>query len=252
MATEPIPASSSVPEPQAAISPFARVFGVLFSPKPTFEDIARKPSWILPVILMTVLSILAVVVLNQRMNWREYISQKIEKDSRASQLSADQKERQVDISSKITVYIVYAAGVLGPILSAVILGAIMMGAYNLFAGAGASYSQSLAIAAHSSLVGLISTPIFLLVLLLRPPGTIDPENPVVTNVAALLPEDSAKWLLALCKSLDIFTIWTLILIAIGFAAVNPRKLKGAKSFAIVFGVWGVYVVVRTLWAFIFS
>jgi len=250
MATTPVPAPAT--EPQAAISPFGRIFGVLFSPKPTFEDIARKPSWVLPVILTTVLSIIAVIALNQRMNWREYISQKIEKDPRASQLSADQKERQVEISSKVTVYIVYAAGVLAPILSAVILGAIMMGAYNLLGGTGATFSQSMAIAAHSGLVGLVNTPIFLLVLFLRPPGTIDPENPVVTNVAAFLPEESAKWLFALCKSLDIFTIWSLILIAIGFAAVNPRKLKGAKSFGIVFAVWGAYVLVRTMWAFIMS
>jgi hypothetical protein len=240
------------PAPQPAISPLGRIVGVFFSPKPTFEDIARKPSWVLPVILTTVLSILAVIALNQRMNWREYISQKIENDPRAAQLSAEQKEKQVDLSSKITVYIVYVAGVLGPVVTAVFLGAIMMAAYNLLGGAGASFSQSLAIAAHSGLVGLVSTPIFLLVLFLRPPGTIDPENPVVTNVAAFLPEGSAKWLLALCKSLDIFSIWTLILIAIGFAAVNPRKLKGASSFGIVFGVWAAYVLVRTMWAFIFS
>jgi Yip1 domain len=248
MATVPTPAA----EPQASVSPFGRVIGVFFSPKATFQDIVRKPSWILPVILTTVLSIVSVTALNQRMNWREYIAQKIEKDPRASQLSADQKERQVEISSKITVYVVYAVGVLAPIGAAVILGAIMMGAYNLLGGAGAGFLQSLAITAHAGLVGLVSAPLFLLVLFLRPPGTLDPENPVVTNVAAFLPEDSAKWLLALCKSLDIFTIWTLILIAIGFAAVNPRKLKGASSFGIAFAVWGTYVVLRTIWAFIFS
>ena len=248
MATTPVPAA----EPRAAISPLGRIFGVLFSPKRTLEDIARKPSWILPVILMTVFSIVAVTALNQRMNWHEYVSQKMEKDPRAAQLAADQKEKQADISAKITVYIVYAAGVFTPILSAVILGAIMMAAYNLLGGAGASFSQSMAIAAHAGLVGLVSTPVFLLVLFLRPAGTLDPENPVVTNVAAFLPEESAKWLLALCKSLDIFTIWTLILIAIGFAAVNPRKLKGSKPYVVAFSVWGAFVVVKVLWAFIFS
>jgi hypothetical protein len=44
----------------------------------------------------------------------------------------------------------------------------------------------------------------------------------------------------------------LILVAIGFAVVNPRKLKGGTSYGIVFGVWGTYVLVRTMWAFIFS
>ncbi|HKM68239.1 MAG TPA: YIP1 family protein [Candidatus Acidoferrum sp.] len=248
MATIPVP----VAEPQASISAFGRIIGVLFSPKTTFADIARKPSWALPVVLSTILGIASVVALNQRVDWRDFISQQIEKSPRAANLSAEQKEKQIEISVKVTVYIVYVAGAIGSIGFALVVGSVMMLAYNLLVGAGASFSQSFGIAAHTLVVGLVSTPIFLLVLFLRPPGTIDPENPVATNLAALLPEDSAKWLFALCKSLDIFTIWMLILIAIGFAAVNPKKLKGSKSYAVAFSVWGALVVVKVLWAFVTS
>jgi len=248
MATPPMP----VAEPQASISPLGRIVGVFFSPKATFEDIARKPSWILPVLISTILGIGSTVVLNQRVNWREYIAQQIEKSPRAAQLSAEQKQQQSEISAKVTVYVVYGVGVLGGVLFAVVVGAVMMLAYNLLAGAGATFSQSMAIAAHTLLVGIVSTPIFLIVLLLRAPGTVDPDNPVATNLAAFLPEESAKWLVTLCKSLDIFTIWMLVLIAIGFAAVNPRKLKGSKPYVVAFSVWGALVVVKVLWAFIFS
>lgn len=254
MATTPVTATAPEPDaqPQASISPLGRITGVLFSPKATFEDIARKPSWLLPVIISTVLGIIATVTLNQRMNWREYVLQQIEKSPRAAQLSPQQKQQQADVSAKITPYIVYAAGVLGSIVFAVLVGAVMMLAYNLLGGAGAKFSQAFAISSHTLVVGLISTPIFLLVLLLRPPGTLDPDNPVATNLAAFLPEESARWLVTLCKSIDIFTIWTLILIAIGFAAVNPRKLRGAKPYVIAFSVWVVMVVVKVCWAFIFS
>jgi len=249
MATTPVPA----PEAQAAtISPFGRVIGVLFSPGKTFEDIARKPGWIVPVLVTTVLSIISVVALNQRMNWRDYIVQQMEKNPRSAQLSADQKQQQAEVGVKFTVAIVYAAGVVVPVLFALVVGLVMMGAYNLLAGAGARFSAALAIVAHAGLVGIVSTPLFLLVLFLKPPGTIDPENPLATNLAAFLPEESAKWLVALGKSFDVFTLWTLILIAIGFAAVNPKKLKGAKSFTIAFGVWAAYVVCRVGLAFIFS
>jgi hypothetical protein len=252
MSTEPMPIPAPAPEPAAQVSPFGRIIGVLFSPKSTYEDIARKPSWLLPVIISTVLGIAATVVLNQRVDWRDFISQQIEKSPQAAQLTAEQKEKQIDISSKVTTYFVYGAGVVGSVLFALIVGAVMMLAYNLLAGAGATFSQSLAIAAHTLVVGIVSTPIFLLVMFLRPKGSIDPNNPVATNLAAILPEESAKWLVALCKSIDVFTIWTLILIAIGFAAVNPRKLKGGKPYVIAFSVWGALVVVKTLWAFIFS
>ena len=41
-------------------------------------------------------------------------------------------------------------------------------------------------------------------------------------------------------------------LAIGFAAVNPKKLKGAKAFTIAVSVWAVFVVCRVGWAFVFS
>jgi hypothetical protein len=252
MATVPASVPGASFEPQASISPLGRIIGVLFSPKATFEDIARKPGWVLPVLLSTVMGILVTAALNQRVDWRDVISQQIEKSPRASNLSAEQKQQQIELGSKISANIVYAVGVVGSILFALVVGAVMMLAYNLLGGAGASFSQSFGIAAHTLVTGLVSTPIFLLVLFLKPKGTIDPENPVVTNLAAFLPDESAKWLVALCKSIDIFTLWTLVLLAIGFAAVNPKKLRGSKSYAIAFSVWGAVVVVKVLWAFVTS
>ncbi|HKW33485.1 MAG TPA: hypothetical protein VJN92_10810, partial [Candidatus Acidoferrum sp.] len=83
MATTPM--SDAQAQPQASISPFGRVIGVFFSPKATFEDVVRKPSWLLPVLLTTILSIGVSFAINQRMNWRDYISQQIEKSPRAAQ-----------------------------------------------------------------------------------------------------------------------------------------------------------------------
>ena len=252
MSTVPMPVPVPESKPVAAISPWGRVFGVLFSPGQTFADIARVPSFVLPLILTTVLSLIAVTTLNMHMNWSQYVRQKIDESPRGSSLSAEQKDQQAETGAKITTYIVYASGLLAPIIFSLIVAVVMLGAFNLLGGAKATFMQSLAIAAHSGLVGLISTPIFVLVMFLKPKGTIDPENPVVTNVAAFLPEDSAKWLIALGKSIDVFTIWTLILVAIGFAAVNPKKLKGGTAYGIVFGVYGAYVVCRVIWAFAFS
>jgi hypothetical protein len=248
------PVSTPVPEaqPQAKISSIGRVFGVLFSPKATYEDIARKPNWILPVVITTILSLVAVTVLNQRMNWREYISEQIEKSPRAAQLSPEQKDRQVELSAKITLYVTWVAGAIAPIIFATVVGAILMGAYNLLPGVGAKFSQAFAIVAHAGLVGLVQVPIFILVVFLKPPGTLDPNNVVATNVAAFLPEGAPKFLEAACKNIDIFVLWITMLIAIGFAAVNPRKLKGAKSFTIAFGLLVLWIVIRMGVAFVFS
>ncbi len=248
MATTPAP----TPEAQATLSPFGRVIGVLFSPKRTFEDIVRKPSWLLPVALSTALGLLVSVAINQRINWRDFMNQQIEKSPRAAQLSSEQKQRQIEAGAKFAPISTYVFGTLGPVLAALIVALIMWGAYSLLGGISTNFSTAFGITAHAFLTGLISSPLFILILYLKPYGTADLDNPLATNLAAILPDDAAKWLLALCKSIDIFVFWTLILLAIGFAAVNPKKLKGAKSFTIAFTVWAVYVVCRVGWAFIFS
>jgi hypothetical protein len=237
---------------QPAISPFGRVVGVFFSPKPTFQDIVRKPSWVLPVVLLTLFSIAVSFSINQRVNWREFMSQQIEKSSQAGNMSAEQKEQRIEGGAKFSPIVTWVFGACGPILFTLIVAVVMWGAFNLLGGANTNFATAFAITAHAALTGLVSSLLFILVLYLKPPGTVDMENPVATNLAAILPDDSAKWLVALLKSIDVFTFWTLILLAIGFAATNPKKLKGSKAFVIAFSVWAVYVVCRVGGAWIFS
>ncbi len=90
----------AAPEPQRQMSAISRVFGVLFSPQKTFEDIVRKPSWWLAIALLTILSIAVSVGINQRVNWREFMSQQIEKSPQGAQLSAEQKEQRIEGAPK--------------------------------------------------------------------------------------------------------------------------------------------------------
>src|SRR5437879_13645235 len=103
----------------------------------------------------------------------------------------------------------------------------MWGAYSLLGGASTNFGIAFSITSHAFLTGLVSSPLFILILYLKPYGTIDLENPVATNVAAILPEDSARWLVALAKSFDVFTFSTLILLAMGFSSVIPHNVKGS-------------------------
>jgi len=244
--------SMPAPEAQAAISPFGRISGVFFSPKATFEDIVRKPSWILPAILLTVFSFAVCVGINQRVNWRQYIGAQIEKNPDAANMSAEQKEQRLEGGVKFAPTFTYVIGVVAPIASMLIVTLVMWGAFNLLGGANTNFGTSLGITAHAFMTGLVSSFLYLLVLYLKPYGTVDLDNPIATNLGAFLPEDAAKWLMSLGTSIDIFSFWNMILLAIGFGATNPRKLRGGKAFMIVVTVWAVYVVLKVGRAFIFS
>jgi Yip1 domain len=249
MATTPVIPPA---EPSPSISPFARVLGALVSPKATFQDIVRRPTWITPAAIITVLSILVCVAINQRTNWREFIGRQMEQNPSTAQLSAEQKEQRIEAGEKVAPLFTYIFGIPAAVVVMLVVALVMMGAYNLLGGASVNFKTSLGIVSHAFVPSIVSSLVFLIVLYLRDPGTVDLENPIAANVAAFLPEGLAKWVLALGKSLDIFTIWTLMLIAVGFAAASPKKLKGSKAFSIAFSVWLVFLIVRVGWAFIFS
>src|ERR1700687_4702266 len=123
MATTPVPA----PEAQATISPLGRITGVLFSPKSTFEDIVRKPTWLPPMVLEVILAIVVCFCLNQRMNWLEYIGQQIDKNPRAAQMPSEQKQQQIETSAKYAPIATYVFGVGGQIVAALVVSLTMWG-----------------------------------------------------------------------------------------------------------------------------
>src|SRR6266853_5479186 len=131
--------TTSMPAPEAqsqpAISPVGRLVGVFFSPKTTFEDIVRKPAGVLPVVLLTLFGIGVSFAINQRINWREFMSQQMEKSPQAASMSAEQKEQRIEGGAKFSPPFTYAIGLLGPVLGVLVVALAMWGAYNLLAGA---------------------------------------------------------------------------------------------------------------------
>jgi hypothetical protein len=248
---------SSVPPapaevPQAKLSAVQRIAGVFFSPGETFADIARAPSWVMPIVLLTVLSLVVCAVMMQRVDWNGFLEKQMSKSARFEQLSSAQKAQQLSIASKIIPYQVYGIGFLGSLLGAVIIGAVYLGVFNLFLGAGIKFKTAFGITAHAMLVGLVSSPLLIIVMFLKPFGEVDPEHLIASNVGEFLSNELPKWLLKLTGALDIFTFWLLALLVIGFAAANPRKISKGGAVGVVFGVWAVFVLVKVMWAVIFG
>jgi hypothetical protein len=253
MSTDALPIPSPTPEPTAKLSPVARMIGMFFTPKPTFEDIVRKPDWILPLALIVGLSFVSILALNMHFDWRSYMVQQMDKNPSTANLSADQKQQQVEAGSKYAPIFAYVFGIPLPILAILVIALVLMGLYNLMAGAGVNFSTSFSIVCYSiATASIVGTFLFLLVLFLKPVGTFNLDNPVATNVAAFFSDDSPKWLMALGKNIDLLDIWKMILIGLGFSVVNPKKLKGAKPYMLIFGIFIVYVILRVGISFAFS
>jgi hypothetical protein len=244
MATTTMPA----PEAQAPINHFGRIIGVFFSPTQTFASIAQRPSWLAPLLLMVILGTCVGALMNTKMNWGEYIRHKAEENTRFSQLSEEQKDQALGGQIKFWSTFSYGVGVVAVPISALIFSLIYWGAFNLFRGAGLRYGQAFGITTHAFLPTVVSSILALIILPLKTYGDVDPENVVATSLRAYLPDGAPKALVALGGSLELFWIWFLVLVAIGFAAANPKKIKPGASFGIVFGLWAVWVLAKVAWA----
>jgi len=245
-----------VPEAAPSVSSVGRIFGAIFNPKPTFESIAQRPTWILPLVLFSLLSIVTIFIFGQRVGWRSFMIRQDQQNSRLQkqmdQMTPEQREKMLDQQTKIAPIFGYVFGVLGIFVVAVIVAAVLMVAFNMMTGGGIGFVTSLGIVTHSWVPGLIAGLLGILVLFLKDPSTVDIQHLVATNAGAFLSDDAPKWQESLLSSLDLFTFWSMILMGIGYNAANPKKISFGKALGTIVVVWAIYVVCKVGIAAAFS
>ncbi len=252
--TTAVPPAAS--EPQAKMSGMARIVGVLFSPKATFEDIVRRPGWVVPMTVLLLISIGLSITLAQRTQWLEVSKDQIAKNKFASrqvdQLPDDQKDRVYQQAATRSKIIRYVRGFVGWPLLLLISSAVYLGVFKLIGGARTNFATAFAITTFAHIPLGIKELLAIPVNLFKDPASIDPENFLASNPAAILGNDLPPWQLVPLAFLDVFGIWVLILAAIGFSASDPKKLPIGKSMGIVFSVWFAFMAFFTMIAWVFS
>jgi Yip1 domain len=233
MASTPAAVPSQAP---ASMSSIGRIFGVFFSPKQTFADIARRPDWVVPLLLMTIISLGLSYFINARVDWNSVALQRIEEShfasSRIDQLPPDQKQQVIHrqaVSGKVGRWV---RGATGTAFLALILTLVYWGAFNLLGGAGASFGLSFSLVMYSLLPIAIKELLEIPILFLKDPSSIDPDNFFASNPAAIL-NGIPAWEKVLLGSLDIFSLWSALLVAVAFSAANPKKVSLGKAIGLV-------------------
>ena len=192
---------TTAPEEPAKIGAFGRLIGVVMSPGETFADIARKPSWIVPWIFLTLTGLAISYALVQRVDWVEAQRTQMERVPMAArqleQLPPEQREAALQRGATQAKVMRYVRGAVGSLLLIVIMGGIYLGAFNLVGGAGLNYKTACTMVAYAhvplGLRELIGVPI----VFLKEAGTVDAENFLASNLAAFLPSNAKLWQVAL-------------------------------------------------------
>lgn len=260
--TQLMPESESAPEPSAPPptpqSFFSRLIGVYFSPGEAFQEIGRAPRFLVPMIVLALLTMAIVIVASQRISFEQVAMQRIDDAVAEGKIPADRAEVQKEQTKKFMSVFKYVIPVIGGIFSVLMALAIaglaklissLMGVENTFKPL---FSATLyAILAVSIVSGVVGT----ILLFLKPVEEIDPNNPVGSNVAALLSmagvKGLPKFVTSLLAYLDVFYIWKVALLGIGYAAVS-RKLKTSTAMVYTGVGAAVLAIIGAAWTALFS
>lgn len=242
-----IDATGIPPQPAEPVEPsknsFQRLAGAIFAPAETFADIARKPDILVPLLLLILVSYATTLLSIKHFDFDAMAAQQEEvarkRNPNISDADIERMSRIGAAGAKVSMYI-------APLLLAVwyvIMAAVLFGAVRLMGGAG-TFKQAFSATLYAWIPLLLLSIISVIVLLARG-GLVDPmamATLVKSNPAFLVDMKEQPVLFALLSSLDVFTIWTVILLIFGFAALS--KLSRGKVAAIVLSLWGVMIVIK--------
>jgi hypothetical protein len=231
---------------------FSRITGVFFDPKKTFEDIAKRPTWIVPLVLIMIAVLAVSVTMAQRIGWERIVRHGMEASSRAQQMTPEQREQGVAMGVKIASIMGYVGIIFVPVIYVIMAGVLLGVASGIFS-AGVRFKQVFAVVCYASLTGVIQSILTIVVICLKNPDEFNSQNPLAFNPAAFMDlGTSSKFLYSLATSLDLFYLWTILLMAVGLKAAAGKKLSfGGALFAVVLP-WAVYVLGKSALAGLFS
>jgi hypothetical protein len=194
-------------------------------------------------IVVMVMSVAFIETMLAKIGVERIIRMGIEQSKSAANMSPQQVEQAVEQGAKLTGPFMHVAGVIGPLIVLLILAGIGMLIVNAIFGAQTNFKTAFSVACYANMPGVLSGLMGIALVLFGDPEHFNPENPAPTNLGFFLnPLETSKPLLKFATSLDVFSLWLLILLGIGFSAASGRKAKTVSVFLVFLGVWALFVL----------
>jgi hypothetical protein len=228
------------------LSQWQRVTNIFSAPSKTFEDIQRgHQSWWMPLVIFAVVGYLLFAAVAFKIGIQQVVENQIHlnptQEEKLAQASPEQREMTTKISTRMTEGI-FIANPIFVLAGAALLSLGLWGTINFGFGGKATFGGVFAVWMYASLPGIVKSLMGTIILFTGiAPESFNIKNFAPTNLGAFLnPLDTNKALYSLASSLDVVTIWTLVLLGIGTAMV--AGVKRSSGYLAVFGWWAIFVL----------
>ena len=213
--------SELTPEPvEPKSNALARIGGVIVAPDSTFREIAARPDFLIPLILVLVVSLITGILVSNRLDLESTLRAQFEKQH----MSEQQQEQAVKMATKFKSIGPYFAPV-GTSVFLLIAAGLFMLLFKLF-GHGGRYAQYFSATIYAWLPQVFKS-VFLAALVAGKDSVTPDELQTVlpSNLGFLSDPTAAPAIFRLLASVDVFNIWTIVLLALGFAYAGSTSRK---------------------------
>lgn len=233
----------------------ALVANTFTAPSRTFQAIAGGcRSWWLPFLLIVAAGYLLFAAISIHVGWKQAADNVIQMNPKAQERLAQAPPEQREKTLSITRIGMQVSMALAPVLVlaiSTVAAAVLLGTINFLFGGKADFAAVFVVWIYAGLPGLIKSLLGFVVTLIVAPEQFNIVTLAPTNLGAFLnPADTNAALYKLATALDCTTIWSLVLMSIGLAAV--ARVKRSSGYIAVFGWWGLLTAIGVGWAAIFG
>ncbi len=231
---------------------FSRLIGVIFSPGETFKEIGRAAPILVPMIVLGLVVSAGIVITLSRVGMESVLRKQFDPMVERGWMPPERAEEMIKQTAANPTGAYIQSAVQGAI-AVIVFVLIMAGIFKLISmvlGSDNTFKPILSVTLFSFLaISLITLLITVVLVYLQKPEDIDVNNPVGANLGALLGLFTEKgsvpgFVRAFATFIDVFSIWRIALLAIGYAAISKKLKTGTIA------IW--LSVVYLIFALIFS
>jgi len=241
----PLPEEIRSDAEQPQMSEVATLGNIFIEPGRTFEDLRRKPRFIIATLIIALLATAYGFGLYFKVGdagVRNFVVEQIDKSPQGGSLTGEQKDNAINLQMTIQKVVRFAVPVFVVIGFAIMALFYWLGA-KAFGGTG-NYLHALSVAVYSSLpptvIGMIGN---FIVLIFKSVDEIDlaasQRGLLQANLASLIDGKSMPVLATLISVFDLFAIWGWILAAIGLQKTNKLSSGSAWAVTIILALVGI-------------
>ena len=242
----PPPPEKITPAEKPEMSEIGTILNVFMEPGRTFEDLRKKPRFILGLVLISILASAMSFALYQKVGEagiRRAVNEQLDRSPQTASMPADQRQGIVSFNLTLQKYMPIVVFVIVPIFMFIIGLFYFLGA-NAFGGNG-GFLHAVSVVVYSSIPPTVLMTIAgLIVLAVKSADDIDLTAAqrgglVQANPSMFIDGKAQPVLAAILSTVDVFQIWGWILAAIGLKITNKLSSGSAWAIVIIFALIGV-------------